>query len=378
MTQTPIRIDGALDESALKLLAARSGPCITIQVPGFHPGARDGARRTLLHDLVSSASAQIGAAKVAGAAELLAPLEHIAREEAIEAGGSAFAIFRSPQFIARYATPAGLAGQAVVASHFRLTPFLAAALAPTTFFILGLSKKYLRLFEYKQGECRELPLPDGVPSSLEEAGAFDAPDHDLQNRSAAGSSSGTMGGVHFGTLSDREAKGEYLHHYFLLIDRGLKLGAAPLLLAGVHEEVAAYRRYAKHGRILDSEIVGTVEFLTLSEIAERASGAAVADHTERGQAVLAAYREMTDRRRTLGDVREVLRAAILGRVHQLCVRAQTEFVSPMEAEVDFVHAAGEDLINAAVVETLKAGGEVFVLPQIAMPATAPVAAILRY
>ena len=37
---------------------------------------------------------------------------------------------------------------------------------------------------------------------------------------------------------------------------------------------------------------------------------------------------------------------------------------------------GEDLVNAAVVETLKAGGEVFVLPEEKM--REPVAAILRY
>jgi hypothetical protein len=41
-------------------------------------------------------------------------------------------------------------------------------------------------------------------------------------------------------------------------------------------------------------------------------------------------------------------------------------------------AEREDLINAAVVETLRTGGEVFVLPQDKMPVTNPVAAILRY
>ena len=39
---------------------------------------------------------------------------------------------------------------------------------------------------------------------------------------------------------------------------------------------------------------------------------------------------------------------------------------------------GEDLVNAAVVETLRAGGEVFMLPQDKMQAAHPLAAILRY
>jgi hypothetical protein len=39
---------------------------------------------------------------------------------------------------------------------------------------------------------------------------------------------------------------------------------------------------------------------------------------------------------------------------------------------------GQDLANAAVVETLRAGGEVFMVPQDKMPAADPIAAILRY
>jgi len=50
----------------------------------------------------------------------------------------------------------------------------------------------------------------------------------------------------------------------------------------------------------------------------------------------------------------------------------------MERELDTVHAANEDLVNATVVETIRHGGDVFVLPQSQMAAANPVAAILRY
>jgi hypothetical protein len=39
---------------------------------------------------------------------------------------------------------------------------------------------------------------------------------------------------------------------------------------------------------------------------------------------------------------------------------------------------GEDVLNAIAVETIRKGGQVFTLPQAAMGAAAPVAAILRY
>jgi hypothetical protein len=108
--------------------------------------------------------------------------------------------------------------------------------------------------------------------------------------------------------------------------------------------------------------------LTTSDVAARAAEACRAYSQLRGEQVLAEYREMPDRGRTLADVPAILRATSEGRVHQLCVRAGSEIPDP----------SGEDLVNAAVAETLRTGGEVFMLPQDKMPAADPMAAILRY
>ena len=78
--------------------------------------------------------------------------------------------------------------------------------------------------------------------------------------------------------------------------------------------------------------------------------------------VLVEFREMTDRSRTLTGLDAVLQAATQGRIYRLCVRRGTE----------------QDLLNEAVIETLRTGGEVYELAQDRMAATEPVAAILRY
>ncbi len=179
-----------------------------------------------------------------------------------------------------------------------------------------------------------------------------------------------MLGIRVGTLSDREKFPEYLHHFFETVDRELKptLDGKPLLLMGVHEEVAAYRRAAKHPHILTSDYLGNTDFLTLPNIAALAAKACRAHHQLLAERVFAEYLEMPDRGRTLAHVPAVARAAAEGRVHRLCVRTGAEFAGP----------GGEDLVNAAVVETLRAGGEVFILPQDKMQAAHPLAAILRY
>jgi hypothetical protein len=313
-------------------------------------------------------------------AELLAPLEHLAEEREIEAGGPPLAIFRSAEILERYVVPSHQAEALTIASHFYLLPFVATVFAPQDFFILELNTKRLRLLRYTYGKCAELALPAAIPPGLEAAGGFDQPDHTLMNRSFAGPSVGTMPGVRFGTLSDREAAGEYLHHFFELVDRGLTetLGGKPLLLAGVHEEIAAYRRVARYEHILTPELAGNPQHLSFAQIAARAAEMALAHHQMAGERWLADFREMPDRGRTADDVRQVLGAAAQGRVHRLCVRDQTKVIGPMEPELDSAHLGREDLINAAAVETLRTGGEVFVLPQDRVPVTHPLAAILRY
>jgi hypothetical protein len=73
----------------------------------------------------------------------------------------------------------------------------------------------------------------------------DQPDHDLENRSAAGSSPGAMRRIRFGTGSGRETQHSYLAEFYKKVDHGihelLNTHGSPLLLAGVDEDTALYR-----------------------------------------------------------------------------------------------------------------------------------------
>src|SRR2546423_4957789 len=148
---TPHTVSGILDSQALKFLAGCRGPCITVVVPAHHPGAQEGSRRALVHSLIRNCSEQVTRGKMAGsAAELLGPLEEIAEESGIQAGGSGFAIFRSPDARVRYDLPdrprQKPLEKRVVADHFYLLPFADDALSLHEFFGLGLRKQHLRLF----------------------------------------------------------------------------------------------------------------------------------------------------------------------------------------------------------------------------------------
>jgi hypothetical protein len=383
MTPTLGTVHRTLDAAALKDLATQKGPCLTLFIPDRHPGAQAGSRTALMRDMLHRAEAllQNNPKLQSQAVDLLAPLAVFAETDEVAAGGAGFAIFRSPHHLEVFNVPGTTAETVALASHFTLLPLLERVYTPQQFYILGLSRKRLRLLRYRLGVCEEVAMPPQVPESVQAAAGLDAPDHDLENRSSAGVNTGSMKAVHFGTTTDREAAGEYLYHFLGQIAHGLKdtLNGAPLLLAGVHEEATAYRRASKYPHILEAEIQGNIEFLSLEEIARFAASAAREHYLKAGHKVLAELREMPDRNRTLaGDPHPVLRAAAAGRVHRLCVREMTGILGPMEPELDTVHGANEDLLNAAVVETIRHGGEVFALPPDQMPASNPVAAVLRF
>ena len=365
--------EAPLTAAALREIASQEGPAITLLIPDHRPGAQEASRPAMVRGLMRSVAEQ-AAAQGWNSAELLQPVVEYAAALMIDAGGPGVALFRSPTFFTTLRVPGIKEASATLGRYFHLSSLVAPASVPHDFYILALNRKNLRLYRYSDRRCESVDLPASVPPSMEASLDMDWPGHSLQNRSSAGNSSGSMRAVQFGTSSERESAGEHLHHFFQLVDRGLTglLHETPLLLAGVHEEVAAYRRAAQSTHILGPEIHGNIDFLTAAEIAERASAAALAHYYQLGGAVLEKFQEMPDRLRTLSTVPDALDAAVAGRVHQLCV-VEGHLVSGS------VNGAGqEDLVNATIVETLRHGGEIFMLPSAIMPEGISVAAILRF
>src|SRR6185295_9097732 len=278
-------------------------------------------------------------------------------------GGPAMTLFCAPAFEAAFETPVvrtgGTREQATVGSCFHLLPHLAAAHAPHDFFILGLSQNHLRWFRYVSGHCSELPLPTGVPASLQAAGAFDTPEHTLENRSSGGPSVGAMRVERFGVSGDHDSEAEYLCHFFEMVDRNLKdtLRGMPLFLAGVQEEIALYRKTAKYPHILLAECHGNPEHSTLEQIAKHASVGAMREYRATCERALQGLDGIRDK---LTEPRQIIEAASAGRVRQLFVAEE---------------AAEEDVLNAAVVEGLRTGAEVFSFPGKEMPGMGSIAAV---
>ena len=387
MTATPVKAatpakapvpTAPMDAETLRILAGKTGPCVTLLIPASRPGTLGGYRHTVMTELLKSAKAKLHAHKWCDESEdLLVPVREFAAT--VEPEGGPLAVFSSAGFFHVAEVAAISVPMTVVANHFYLAPLVESVFEPTDFHILALNRKALRLVHFLRGRCSEVPLPASVPANEESFDPAGHPDHMLRNRSNAGPGHGAMAGVVFGTTTGTEGRREQEHHFYLTVDRGLKevVDGGLLLLAGVREEVFEYRRAVHHCRLMEGLLEGNPDHMTTAQMATGASEAALAHYHALGEAAMARVREMPDRGRTLEGVREVLKAAGAGRVHQLCAAEDTEWLGDIQHSDTHPHSH-EDLVNAAIVETLRYAGEVLMLPKDRLPAGSPLAAILRF
>ena len=348
----------------LKLLSRHTGPCVTISIPAYQPGTGGGTRHAHLRNLTQIAADKLrhlNRPEVGG--DLVPALELLAATLDDGHGGPGVTLFCAPGFTAAYETHAAPADAVTVGDRFDLLPLVALAQTPRRFFILGISKNKLRLFHYSDSSPDELALPTGVPASLEAAGAFDEPEHTMDSHSAAGPSVGGLRGVRFASSGDQDSNAVYLRHFFGLVDRGLKgiLNGEPLFLAGVREELSLYRKTAKYPHIFESECHGNAEHSSLDQVAKHAAAGALREYRLAADRALRALPEA--RHKLTGDAGAVLRAATEGRVRQIFA---AEDGTPKEA------------LNAAVVEGLRTGAEVFTHPGTELTGFGAIAAVLRY
>ncbi len=372
-----------LVKSSLKPVCTSPGPFITVYLPACHPGASDLPRSPRLKAILRNAAAELERRRYCGPIDkLLAPFEEIASDPGAMAGAAGSVMFGAPEFFRHFRIPSRVDERMIVATHAHITPLLPALIHHDEFYVMAISRKHLRLGRWSDGQCEEIPLPPSIPKSLADYGSFDQPDHDLENRSASGASTGQMRGVRFGTSSDREKDNEYLHNYFRLVDRelGSVLRTAPVVMIGVDYELVAYRKAAEYPHVFYARHTSP-ENLTWTEMGVRAEEALAENTQSEAEHALEEFREATRRDRVVSDVRKVLDAAREGRVHKLLLAKGAEYqnlLGPLYPMSPNCVEGEQDLLNAAAVETIHAGGEVYLLDPLQLAGAGPIAAILRY
>ena len=179
-------------------------------------------------------------------------------------------LYRSPDLFRHFWLRDTIKDSVTVFQTFQIRPLLSVVSREQKFYVLALSQGHTSLLIYPYQSRQELQLRRSAPQSLQIWMNAREPDQVLDNRSAGVLSVGKMKGVLFGTNTDRERHEEYLRHFFKEIDKGVHhilLGeTAPLILAGVEEEVALYRHVNSYPRLIEQAVLGSPDAFEPDEL----------------------------------------------------------------------------------------------------------------
>lgn len=380
-----------LSQDELKsLLGEHRGFCISIFLPTFRTGAESQQNQIRLRNLLRSAEESLLACgmRPQEIRNLMEPAQSLAGNVPFwRRQSDGLALFLSADTFRYFCLPEAFDELVVaVPGRFHVKPLLPLLGGGKRFYVLTLSQKEVRLLEGTGQSVRELEL-DKVPKSLDEALQYD--EFGKQVRFRAGSTGGgdrsTMVSGHGAEVEDIKNS---LLRYFRLIDRGihdlLREEQAPLVLAGVEYLFPIYREANTYLCLLDEGVPGNPKG-TSAEALHRSALKIVKPYFQKAEDdAVAQYRQSSGTGLASADIREIVPAAVHGRIGLLLVAPGRQQRGTFNRERDTVDvqpkakAVGEDLLEIAAIETFLNGGQVFTLPPEKMPAGADLAAVFRY
>lgn len=380
------------DWKDLHLLCGEDGPCVTVYLNRHAPGSGTVSQSERIRRGTTEMKEQLlGRGLAAPVVEiLLEPLGELAAEGPGTGRSESLAIFCSVHGPARFRVPWEMEDAMLVEGRFVVKPLWEAMRRNRRLYALLLARNDVRLLECYGTQYQEVRLPVGFPRSLDTFGDFDQPDHLLRNRSSAGPGVGAMKGVAFGTGAGRDKDYIRLREFHRAIHAALlpllpEPPRCPLVLAGTEADIASYASVNCYEPTVGDVVLGSTDDGTsdamLAGLARQAAMDSLGDAERRA---LQRYERAGIGRKTV-ELLEAVRSAAEGRVADLFVTAGT---APQFGNLDEICGRAiepahflsnnDELVNAAMVETVRRHGHVWLLSPEQMPDNVSVAALWRY
>lgn len=364
----------------IKEIGTATGPCISILIPGE-------ANSVLLRQAISQAEQALSKKGVekAQSHKLMGALRDLAENFPHE--GKGLAVYCAPDVCRAYHVAQPITESVTVGDRFNITPLIPALNAVRDFYLLALSQKHTRLLRCTDTASSEVELPPATPKSLWGDSQTDKPDHRESAHSSAGPDQGGMKGVSSSTNTESEDRDRYLAHFYKHVSEGvnavLKDEAAPLVIAGVDYEIAAFRRVNVYPNLVEEPVHGSADGLKGGELHSRALEAVRGYFETPLKNALARYDELGSTRGS-STIREIVKAAHDGRILDLIISEGAQYMGKFDEATDDAKGhkqpadGDEDLLNFAALQTLLHASHVYVVPPSQTPHGAPAVAVFRY
>ena len=387
----------SLSRIELQALAVRSDELrVTIYLPlkQQQPLADENTAR--LRDLLADAECQLGLQGLTPeeSREFLQPAWKPAQFANPTGGrrGASLALLASRGCVRTELLPFACTPVVEVGRTWYLAPLLRMLIWPAEFHLLTLSEDRVSLYRGSWEGLEQVDLPIFVPRNLD----------DCLSRAGAGTmlpfrSEIAVGGGCLKTdescreSTDRDRLNDRRHGFVHAVARGIEKCVVhdplPLVLAANNLLHPVFRDAYRGAGLTEPGICGSPDALTPTELHEQAVSLVYAEYERELQSTRDRFRQIAETAEVSLRLEEILPAACQGRVNSIIAAFGRRMWGTRDPKNKVAVVLGgssarqpgeSDLLDLALQETLRHGGDVRVVPPEYVPAGGDVAAVLRW
>lgn len=293
------------------------------------------------------------------------------------------AVFVTEDTFEYFRIPLSFREQVQVENHFLITPLIPMITLDGSYTVLCLSQKNIRLLKCTRNDVEPIELKE-APGSLDEYLKYDVNERHLQHHSGQGKGRAIFHGQGGSSDTDNKEVENYLKAVENEVTSILKKRNDPLILAGVDDVVARYRKVNHYNRLMEQSVTGNPDNISNTDIKNEGWEVIKSFFLKDMYNDMDRFADLTGSERQSDNLSKIVEAAYYGKVDSLFVPIGEQSWGWFDRERDTVHHStdqqnGEhDLINAAAIKTISQGGNVYALDKEDMPNRASIAAIFRY
>lgn len=364
---------------------AGDAPVVSIYLPVQRHPAEMRQNQIRLKNLCREAEDRLAALGIpeADAGGMLEPAAGAMSEEhPLSPGERGRGLFLGPGVMSQVALPIEVRELVIAGSRYHLKPLFAALPHMQAFHVLALSQNEIALFRGDGTRLRRIQLDPDAPTSLEDVAGHQLTEPRLQYHAGDRGSQAAIFHGHGAGKDDRDAE---LSGFLRRTDEVLRDHAEqglPVVLAGVEDVQAEFRRLSSCPDLLEEGVPGNVEHLSVDALHERAWPLVSAHLAEQRQGLLRELDASPPGRRC-ERLPDVVTAAVDGRIDHLFVAADRETWGryrddERRADVHEERRPGDtDLLDRSAVATFLTGGTVYPVPRAEIPGGRLALAALR-
>lgn len=369
-----------------QLIHHENGPCLSIAIPAHRTGKEVKQDAIRLKNMIKQARSCASDIHKQSLERLAEPVETvIERQDFRKPGCDGLAFFSSDDLFLSYCLPGGCGEISMVADHFYVKPLIPVIAENNPYYLLSLHQHGVRFYQGDRFRLKEIDLP-GLPHHISDVLQYDDPERQIQFHTGTARPSGKRAAMFHGQGVGVDDSKSNIRRFFQeinrVVSRYLDSRKTPLIVAAVESLFPVYREVNTCPHLVHEWIDCHPQSQKESDLVRRAGEILASRFNQIKQEALEQFYALNESQ-TAYRIEPVLLLAYEGRINTLFADPNSMHWGQYEmntekAEIHEQRERGDvDLLNLAMLYTLRHGGQVIPATGDEIPGKTEVAAALK-